>query len=80
MTGTAGNIIYVPVVIGRDEYLKYYQGSAKNVYAHDLEGRSVSFPANILQPFVTHSGISGLFAITFDSGGKFRSIEKVAER
>lgn len=80
MASVAGNVIYVPIVIGREEYLRYYQGSAKNVLARDLEGRSVSFPANILQPFVTHNGISGLFAITFSTGGKFQSVEKIAER
>lgn len=72
-------VIYVPVTIDRQEYLKYYQGSARSVYGRDLQGRSVSFPANILQPFVTHTGIKGLFAIQFDEQGKFQSIERVVE-
>lgn len=75
-----GNMVYVPIVIGREEYLKVYQGTAKNVFARDLDGRSVSFPARILQPFVTHSGIEGLFAIQFSVAGKFVSIERVAVR
>lgn len=77
MASPHDHVIYVPVVIGREEYLKVYQGTAKNVFARDLGGRSVSFPARILQPFVTHSGIDGLFAITFSAEGKFRRIERV---
>lgn len=77
MVSSNDQVIHVPVVIGREEYLKVYQGSAKNVLARDVNGRSVSFPAKILQPFVTHSGIDGLFAITFSAEGKFRRIERV---
>lgn len=74
------NVVHVPLAIGRDEYLRYYQGSAKNVFARDTQGRSISFPAKILQPFVTHGGISGLFAIAFSDAGKFVSIEKIGDR
>lgn len=74
-----GSVIYVPITIGREEYLKVYQGSARNVFAHDLNGRSVSFPAKILQPFVTHSGIQGLFAIRFNENGKFLSITRITD-
>lgn len=71
------NVIYVSLVISRDEYLRYYQGSAKNVFAQETCGRKVSFPANILQPFVTHNGIAGTFAISFSESGKFVAIEKL---
>lgn len=71
------NVIYVSLVIGRDEYLRYYKGSAKNVLATDTAGRKVSFPANILQPFVTHTGIAGTFAIRFSEAGKFAGIERL---
>lgn len=79
MTRNGGSVIHVPITIGREEYLKVYQGSARNVFAHDVSGRSVSFPAKILQPFVTHSGIQGLFAIRFSEAGKFLSIERIAD-
>lgn len=79
MSGPPDHVVYVPLTIARDEYLKVYQGGAKNVFAHDVNKRSVSFPARILQPFVTHSGISGLFAITFTADGKFRRIERVVD-
>jgi Protein of unknown function (DUF2835) len=80
MSSGAANVIYVPLTIGPDEYLRVYQGSAQNVFGYDVNGRSVSFPAKILQPFVTHDGISGLFAIQFNAAGKFLGIERVGNR
>ena len=70
--------ILVDLIISRDEYLRWYQGSAKTVAAHALDGRSVRFPVNILQPYVSHSGINGRFEITFSDAGKFVNIERVA--
>ncbi|MBV1882330.1 MAG: DUF2835 domain-containing protein [Pseudomonadales bacterium] len=73
----ASNII-ISLNITADEYLLWYQGSVKSVYTHALDGRSISFPANILQPFVTRSGIQGRFAIAFDKSNKFVSIQQVS--
>jgi hypothetical protein len=70
--------ILVDLIISRDEYLRWYQGSAKTVATHTLDGRSVRFPVNILQPYVTHSGINGRFAIAFNDEGKFIKIEKIS--
>lgn len=74
---TAANVVHIRLVIGPDEYLRVYKGSAKNVFARDVRGRSISFPAKILQPFVTRNGIAGMFAIAFSDTGKFLSIEKL---
>ena len=69
--------ILVDLRISKDEYLRWYQGSAHAVYARALDGRSVNFPANILRPFVSHDGIKGRFAIQFDDQMKFKSISRV---
>jgi len=69
--------VLIPLTISADEYLKVYKGTGKNVYAQDIHGRSVQFPANILQPFVTRAGIAGLFEITVDSTGKYQSIRLI---
>lgn len=69
--------ITVSLNISSDEYLKAYQGAGKNVFAKDLEGRNVRFPASILRPFVTHSGVHGVFQIEFGETGKFSQIRKV---
>ncbi|MFA7554775.1 MAG: DUF2835 domain-containing protein [Spongiibacteraceae bacterium] len=69
--------IVVELVVSADEYLKQYSYPAAIVTTHSRDGRRVRFPANILRPYVTHSGIHGVFRISFDSNGKFRAIEKL---
>lgn len=69
--------IVVDLQISEDEYLRVYRGQARSVLAQSIDGRRVRFPANILQSFVTRSGIHGRFRIRFDAGGQFESIEKL---
>jgi hypothetical protein len=71
-------VVEVDLRIGPDEYLKRYRVPGALVFAHSLDGRRVQFPANILQRFVTHIGVVGRFAISFDAGGKLMGIERVA--
>ena len=63
--------------ISADEYLKLYKGQARSVTAISVDGRTVRFPANILKPFVTRSGIAGIFSIRFNNDGKFQSIRQL---
>lgn len=60
----------------KDQLMRYYAGNVKQVVAKDLRGKVIRFPVNILQPYVTHDGISGLFSICFDQTGRFVSIER----
>lgn len=69
-----GSRVIVSLSIPADEYIKLYQGQARSVYAHTMDGRSVRFPASILQPFITHEGIYGRFAIEFDQSQRFKQI------
>ncbi|WP_344797352.1 DUF2835 domain-containing protein [Litoribacillus peritrichatus] len=69
--------IIVSLNIPADEYLRVYSGVARTVVTHSIDGRSVRFPANILQPFVTREGIRGRFCIFFTEEGKFDRIERV---
>lgn len=69
--------VVLPIRLSVDEYLKYYRGSARNVYARDLQGRTVQFPANLLQRFVTANGVDGLFEITITAAGKLVDIQQV---
>lgn len=70
--------IVVDIKISRDEYLRWYQGTAQDVLTSSVDGRSVRFPAKILQPFVSHEGIQGRFQIQFDDKGKFTHIKKLS--
>lgn len=69
--------IIVPLRIQPDEFQRLYEGNVKDVSARSIDGLRVRFPANILRPFVTHSGISGTFAIHFSDDNRFHSIEKI---
>jgi hypothetical protein len=61
-----------------DEYLRVYQGSARDVVTRAIDGRTVRFPANILKPYLLHAGIFGRFRIHFDEQGRFTRIEKIS--
>ena len=63
--------------ISADEYLKQYRTPGAVVVTRSRDGRRVRFPANILQPFVTHSGVSGTFVIRFNDQNRFESIERL---
>lgn len=69
--------IYVQLNIPPDEFKLLYEGVAKSVNARSLDGRTVKFPANILRPFVSHSGVVGTFAIHFSEDNRFNRIEKI---
>ncbi len=69
--------IDVELHISADNYLKLYQGVAKDVLAQASDGRKVRFPAQILRPFLLHEGIHGRFRILFDQQGRYQKIEKL---
>ena len=63
--------------ITADEYVRVYSGTAKYVITKSVDGKSIQFPANILQPYLTHDGVSGRFAMKYDKNNKFVSIQKI---
>lgn len=69
--------IIVNLVISAEELQRLYEGSAKTVFAHSIDGRSIRFPANILRPFVMHTGVRGTFQIDFDEENHFKSIVRL---
>jgi len=70
--------IEVSLAIPADEYLAMYQGAVRDVVARAKDGRTVRFPARILQPYVTHQGIHGRFAIRFDDSNRFAGISRLS--
>ena len=69
--------VTVDIAISSEEYLKLYQGKARDVVADCREGYCIRFPANILQRYVTRNGILGSFRIYYDDNNKFQSIVKL---
>lgn len=63
--------------ISADEYLRLYQGVARDVVARAHDGRRVRFAASYLRPFVTRQGINGIFKIITDNNNKFIKIEQI---
>jgi hypothetical protein len=59
-----------------DQYLRVYQGTAKriSVIAHD--GQRIEFPAQNIQKFLTHDGITGKFEMELTPQNKFVAIRK----
>lgn len=67
--------IIVDISISPEEWLKLYQGVARDVHVRARDGRTVRFPARILSPFFLREGIHGAFRISFDDNGKFQTVE-----
>lgn len=67
----------VDLRISSDEYIKMYQTPGIAVMTHSRDGRSIRFPAKILQSFVTREGVAGTFRIGFDREMKFQSIDRL---
>lgn len=58
-------------------YESYYHGTVREVVAVSVDGRRLRFPANILQSFVLHDGVNGLFEIEFNQDNKFVAIRRI---
>ncbi len=52
--------------ISSEQYLDYYRGTVRQVIVRAHNGKSVQFPASLLQQFVTMDGIRGTFALICD--------------
>ncbi len=69
--------VVISLAITAEEFQRLYQGAARDVVALDDQRRRIRFPANILVPFVTHSGVRGRFRINFGDDNRFHSIEQI---
>jgi hypothetical protein len=76
MTPGASEITFA-LDISPDEYLRYYQGTARHVIACGRDGRTVQFPAGLLRRFLTHEGVHGEFRIRFDDNNKLVSLDRI---
>ena len=69
--------LIVDIVISADEFLRLYRGTARTVVAPARNGQMISFPATILQQFVSHDGVHGSFQIVITEENKLISIERL---
>lgn len=68
----------IDLSLSAEKMLMYYQGNAKQVYARDQQGVSVSFPAEALRPYVTRAGVHGRFRLRIDDNNKLIDLSKLA--
>lgn len=71
MTTAKKQYFYFSVQINQQDYLRYYQGTARSVRVMSECGKNLRFPASRLRPFLTHTGISGRFRLTTDTDNRF---------
>ncbi len=72
-----GSIFYIHLNITAAEFENYYAQNINSVIATSHDGRLVQFPANILRPFVTASGVQGEFKLVMDKDTKLKSINRI---
>jgi len=66
--------------ISSEDYLDYYRGTARQVVARSLQGVVIQFPAGLLVPFVTHTGIRGRFVLTCDDQRRNATLRSLPDR
>jgi hypothetical protein len=71
------NRFEVSINLSAQEYLQYYRGKVSKVLAQCADGTTIQFPALLLQPFVTGSGVRGNFVLTCDENGKGSEIKRL---
>jgi hypothetical protein len=61
-----------------EKVLAYYRGSARQVVVRCLDGVTIQFPASLLQPFISATGIHGRFALTCEDNHRAASLQPLA--
>ncbi|MFC0268109.1 DUF2835 family protein [Kushneria aurantia] len=56
----------------------HYAGSADSIRTRTLDGRSVLLPSRALSRIIQSDGVHGVFRVSFDSSGRFVSIEALS--
>jgi Protein of unknown function (DUF2835) len=66
------------LLITPEDYLEYYRGTIRHVIVQCANGKTVQFPASLLQRFITPEGIHGAFVLTCDEHHKCVSLQRLA--
>ena len=63
--------------ISYEQYLRVYQGTAKNISVVADDGRRIAFPAGKVQSFLTRDGITGYFEMVLTAENNFVDIKRL---
>jgi len=77
MVDGVGDSVVFAVTIPATVWRRYYGGSVRTVRVTAEDGRTVAFPAGVLQRFVGADGVYGRFRLEFDGQGRFQGIERL---
>lgn len=72
-------VFYFQLDITAEQFKNYYSQNINSIIATSHDGRRVQFPANILQPYVSHTGVQGTFSLTIDSNARLKSICRISD-
>jgi hypothetical protein len=59
-----------------EQYLAYYRGTVREVLVRCRDGQTVQFPASLLQPFVSSSGVHGDFVLTCEDNHRGANLQR----
>lgn len=59
------------------KFQQYYSGAASSVLVRTHNGLKLQLAAAKLRPYLTHSGINGIFELITDENNKFKSLIKL---
>jgi hypothetical protein len=71
------NTIHFSLQLSYGQYLRVYQGAAKQISVIADDGRRIAFPAGNIQSFLTKDGIQGYFEMKLTEKNKFVSLVKL---
>lgn len=70
--------VQLSLAISADQFLDYYRGIATQVFATADDGRTIQFPASLLQKHLRKEGIIGRFVLIYDENNKAVSLERLS--
>jgi hypothetical protein len=76
-TDTMHNTVRFRLAIPAAEFLRHYQGTARQILVTADDGRRINFPAEHLRAFVTRTGVEGEFELRFDRRQRFVSLKRL---
>lgn len=63
--------------VSREDYLRFYKGTASVIIARTDDGTRVQFPASAMREYVSADGIHGRFRLRTDDNNKLLSLERI---
>jgi hypothetical protein len=70
-------VLTFTVAITSEAFVEYYRGPGRSVRVRTDDGRTLHFPASVLQPFVTRDGVHGHFMVQYDESNRLIDIKKL---